>query len=207
MLFICHKSIVDIVKRERIDFFVPVSHSSTECLDALIPLKCQTIHGDLEQVQMLCDKYLFIVQTRAFGLTVPKSYRITDPKQILTFDFTQDKCHFILKRIEYDCANRTKMVKLLCEARVHTCCESSTWLLNYKHVENKSNIFQWVDEFCSKANLTGQVAFDYIESHEDGLIYRLECNARTHTAIMTFYNQPLVADAYLGTEHLVNGPI
>ncbi|UJR19992.1 hypothetical protein I4U23_023126 [Adineta vaga] len=247
------QSIVDIVQRERIDYFIPVSHSSTECLDArikraLIPFNCETIHGDLEQVQILCDKYAFMDRARSFDLTVPKSYRITDPKQILTFDFSKEKCQFILKRIEYDFVNRTNLVKLPCdtreqminylnslvineeypwimqefiigkeycthgtvkngELRLHVCCESLPWLLNYKHVDNKLNILNWVKEFCSKANTTGQIAFDFIESYENGLVYPLECNARTHTAITTFSNHPLVAEAYLGTERLLNEPI
>ena len=246
------QSIVDIVKREKIDFFVPVSHSSSECLDAqvkeaLSPLNCRTIHGDLEQVQMLSHKYAFIDRARSFGLTVPKSFLITDPKQVLEFDFSKEKCQFILKSIQYDSVSRSNLMKLPCqtreqmldylnsltinqeypwimqefisgkeycthgtvingEVRLHTCCPSSSWLLNYQHLE-KENVFNWVKKFCSRANLTGQASFDFIESYENGLIYPLECNARTHTAITAFYNQPRVADAYLGTEPLPDGPI
>lgn len=244
------QSIVDIVKREKIDYFVPVSHSSSECLDslvkeALIPLNCETIHGDLEQVKMLSHKYLFIDRARSLGLNVPKSYLITDPKQILQFDFSKEKSSFILKSIEYDFINRSNLVQLPCEnltdylntltineespwimqefirgkeycthgtvrngqLRLYTCCQSSSWLLNYKHLSNKLNILKWVEEFCQRANITGQASFDFIESDENGLIYPLECNARTHTAITTFYNHPLVAEAYFGTESLINGPI
>lgn len=247
------QSIVEIVKREKIDFFVPVSHSSSECLDArvkeaLIPLNCRTIHGDIQQVNMLSHKYAFIDRARSFGLTVPKSYLITDPKQIFEFNFSKEKCQFILKSIEYDFVNRMNLVKLPCstreqlidyvntltinqefpwimqefisgkeycthgtvlngELRLHTCCPSSSWLLNYQHLDNKLNVLKWIEEFCSRANLTGQASFDFIESDENGLIYPLECNARTHTAITVFYNQPRVAEAYFGTEPLLDGPI
>jgi hypothetical protein len=68
-------------------------------------------------------------------------------------------------------------------------------------------ILEWVRGFSSKANLSGQASFDFIESNEDGRPYAIECNPRTHTAITAFYNHPLVAEAYLGTEKLSNGPI
>ena len=244
------QSIVDIVKREKIDYFVPVSHSSSECLDsrvkeALKPLNCETIHGDLEQVKMLSHKYLFIDRARSLGLNVPKSYLITDQKQVLKFDFSKENSQFILKSIHYDSVNRSNLVKLPCEnlidylntltineefpwilqefipgkeycthgtvrngqLRLYTCCESSSWLLNYKHLSNKPNILKWVEDFCSRANIHGQASFDFIESDENGLIYPLECNVRTHTAITAFYNQPLVAEAYFGEDLLTNGPI
>lgn len=247
------QSIVDIVQREHIDVFVPVSHSSSECVDALVKealeaLNCETVHADIEQVHMLSDKYAFIDRARSLGLTVPKSYKITDPEQVLAFDFSKEKCQFILKRIEYDFATRTSLVKLPCEnrermsayvnslvinehypwimqefiagqeycthgtvrngeLRLYACCHSSPWLLNYKHLNNKPNILKWVEEFCSQANITGQASFDFMESSENGLVYAIECNPRTHTAITTFYNHPLVAEAYLGTARLANGPI
>ena len=247
------QSIVDIVKRERIDVFVPVSHSSSECVDALVkealvPLHCETIHGDVEQLHMLSDKYAFIDRARSLGLTVPKSYKITDPTQILAFDFSKENCQFILKRIEYDFVARSNLVKLPCETReetvayvnsliiteqfpwimqefisgkeycthgtvrngelrLHACCESSSWLLNYKHLDNKTNVLKWVEEFCSRADITGQASFDFIESGENGLVYPIECNPRTHTAITTFYNHSLVAEAYVGRDRLLNGPI
>lgn len=247
------QSLIDIVRQEKIDFFVPVSHSSSECLDALVkeallPYNCQTIHGDIEQLKMLSDKYAFTECARSLGLTVPKGYKITDPQQVLDFDFAKESCQFILKRLQYDSRTRTNLVKLPCESRtamvaylnsltindqdpwimqefisgkefcthgtvkdgelrLHACCESSSWLLNYKHVDQKLNILQWVETFCSRAHLTGQVSLDFIESSENGLVYAIECNPRTHTAIATFYNHPLVAEAYIGTERLINGPI
>ena len=93
------------------------------------------------------------------------------------------------------------------ELRLHTCCESSSWLLHYKHLDNKPMILEWVRDFCSRANLSGQASFDFIESSENGRPYAIECNPRTHTAITTFYNHPLVAEAYLDTKPLRNGPI
>ena len=247
------KTIIDIVQREKIDVFVPVSHSWCECADslikkALLPLNCETIQGDLEELQMLSDKFAFAAQARAFGLTAPKTFKITDPKQVLEFDFSKEPRRFILKSlvdnnitrwdlVKLPCPNRQQMIDYLnaltiseeypwvmqefipgkeyCthgtmrngELRLYACCESSSWLLRYKHLENKPLILEWVRDFSSKANLSGQASFDFIESNEDGRPYAIECNPRTHTAIAAFYNHPLVAEAYLGTQPLTNGPI
>ncbi|CAF0928601.1 unnamed protein product [Adineta ricciae] len=247
------KSITDIVRRERIDLYVPVSHSSTERVDArirevLLQFNCETFHGTVEQLDMLSDKCAFIDQARSFGLTVPKSYRITDRQQVLDFDFSKEKHEFILKSIAYDSISRLNLRKLPChtrqetidyvsslpigkdspwilqefipgkeycthgavrngELRLYCCCESSPWLLQYKHINNKPLILEWVCEFCARINLTGQASFDFIESIEDGRPYAIECNPRTHTAITAFYNQPLVAQAYLDKEPLTSGPI
>lgn len=237
------QSIVDIVKREQIEIFLPVSHSSNECLDglvkqALIPLNCQTLHADFEQVQMLSNKQKFIDYAQSRGLNVPKSFYITDPNQILSFDFSQEKRSFILKSLRYNTIARTNLVQIPRPTRketiayvnsliineqypwimqeylhgkeycthgmmrnghvqVYACCPSSSWLLNYKHLNTKPEILQWVKEFARDLKLTGQASFDFIESDDDGLIYALECNPRTHTAITTFYNQPFLARGYL----------
>lgn len=247
------ESIINIVQEENIDVFIPVSHSWCECTDSLIKqellrLHCETCQGDLEQLEMLSDKYEFFQQARSFGLLVPKTYKITDPKQVLEFDFSREKCQFILKSLVDNNATRWDLVKLpfptqqqttdylntltinekypwimqefisgkeYCthgtvrngELRLYTCCESSSWLLRYKHLDNKPKILDWARDFCLKANLTGQASFDFIESYEDGQPYALECNPRTHTAITAFYNHPRVAEAYLDTKPLLDGPI
>ncbi|CAF0818576.1 unnamed protein product [Adineta steineri] len=247
------QSIIDIVQQEKIDVFVPVSNTCTERVEAhikqlLLQFNCETFHGNVELLNMLSNKFLFINQVRALGLTAPKTYSITDPKQVLDFDFSKEQCQFILKSIVYNSTVRSHMIKLPCqtrqetidyvnsliinenypwvmqefipgeeycthttvrngELRLHTCCKSSAYLLNYKHVNNKINILEWVREFCSRVNATGQVSFDFIESNEDGRPYAIECNPRTHTAILNFYNHSRVAEAYLDKEPLSNGPI
>jgi len=53
-----------------------------------------------------------------------------------------------------------------------------------------------VKTFVRALNLTGQISFDFIKT-EDGQVYPIECNPRTHSAITTFHDHPGVADAYL----------
>ncbi len=85
--------------------------------------------------------------------------------------------------------------------QLHCCCESSAFQVNYKEV-TQTEIEQWIRTFASRLSLTGQVSFDFIEAADDGQIYAIECNPRTHSAITMFYNHPDVAKAYLEKDPL-----
>lgn len=85
------------------------------------------------------------------------------------------------------------------ELRMHCCCESSAFQVNYEHVD-KPEIEDWIRRLAKALNLTGQVSFDFIEAEDTGEIYAIECNPRTHSAITMFYNHLAVAEAYLGDQ-------
>ncbi|MEM9356240.1 MAG: ATP-grasp enzyme [Pseudomonadota bacterium] len=87
------------------------------------------------------------------------------------------------------------------ELRLHCCCESSAFQVNYEHIDDRE-IFDWVNTFTKGLGLTGQVSFDFIRAHDDGRVYAIECNPRTHSAITTFHDHPDVAKAYLTDEAL-----
>ncbi len=87
------------------------------------------------------------------------------------------------------------------ELRLHCCCKSSAFQINYEMVDHPE-IEAWVRRFVGGLNLTGQVSFDFIQAHDDGRIYAIECNPRTHSAITMFYNNLDVAKAYLESEPL-----
>ncbi|MEH2329635.1 ATP-grasp enzyme [Nostoc sp.] len=86
------------------------------------------------------------------------------------------------------------------ELTVHCCCKSSAFQVNYENVDCPE-IQEWVSHFVKELQLTGQISFDFIQA-EDGTIYAIECNARTHSAITMYYNHPGLADAYLSQEPL-----
>lgn len=86
--------------------------------------------------------------------------------------------------------------------QLHCCCESSAFQVNYKNIE-RTDIESWIRTFASRFNLTGQFSFDFIQAADDGQIYAIECNPRTHSAITMFYDHPDVAKAYLDPELLV----
>ncbi len=63
---------------------------------------------------MLDDKFTFCQQAQSLGLSAPKSFLITDPQQILKFDFARDGSEYILKSIPYDSVHRLDMTRLPC---------------------------------------------------------------------------------------------
>ncbi|GAA6618110.1 ATP-grasp domain-containing protein [Scytonema sp. NUACC26] len=239
------QALVDIVKRENIDVYVPVTSPVASYYDSLakpaLSPYCEVLHFDAEVTKMLDDKFAFSEKARELGLSVPKSFKITNPEQVLNFDFSQETRKYILKSIPYDSVRRLDLTKLPCntpeetaafvkslpiapekpwimqefipgkefcthstvrngELRLHCCAESSAFQVNYENVENPE-IQAWVKHFVKGLGFTGQVSFDFIQA-DDGKVYAIECNPRTHSAITMFYNHPQVSDAYLGTEPL-----
>jgi predicted ATP-grasp superfamily ATP-dependent carboligase len=235
------QQLLDIVKKEQIDVYVPVCSPVASYYDSLVKPAlseyCEVFHCDAEVTQMLDDKHAFSEKARSFGLSVPKSFKITNPEQVINFDFSQEKRKYILKSIPYDSVRRLDLTKLPCdtpeetaafvrslpispekpwimqefipgkefcthstvrngELRLHCCCESSAFQVNYENVDNPQ-ILAWVRHFIQEMGITGQVSFDFIQT-VDGTVYAIECNPRTHSAITMFYNHPGVADAYLG---------
>jgi hypothetical protein len=77
--------------------------------------------------------------------------------------------------------------------------------VNYEN-DDKPEIERWVRRFGEALSLTGQASMDFIEADDDGQIYAIECNPRTHSAITLFYNHPDLAAAYLG-DSIAHAPI
>ena len=152
--------------------------------------------------------------------TTPKVFLITDPQQILDFDFDKDGSRYLLKSIAYDSVSRLDMTQLPFEGmasyvkelpispekpwvmqefikgqeycthstvrkgiiRLHCCSKSSPFQINYEQVDNLA-IDQWVQTLVQALNLTGQISLDFIQT-EAGTVYPIECNPRTHSAII-----------------------
>ncbi len=239
------QALLNIAKQENVDLYVPVCSPVSSYYDSLAkPVLsgcCEVFHFDADTTKMLDDKFAFAQTARSLNLSVPKSYRITDPQQVLNFDFSNETRPYILKSIPYDSVRRLNLTKLPCatreetaafvqslpiseakpwimqefipgqeycthstvkdgELRLHCCCESSAFQVNYENVDHPQ-ILEWVQHFVKELKLTGQASFDFIQA-EDGTVYAIECNPRTHSAITMFYNHPGVAQAYLGKEPL-----
>ena len=86
-------ALVDIVETEGVDVYVPVCSPTASYFDArakgAVPEHCEVVHLDETQVNRLDDKYAFSVIASSLGLLVPESYRITDRRQVLDFDFAR----------------------------------------------------------------------------------------------------------------------
>ena len=231
------QAILKIVQKENIDAFIPVSSPVASYYDSLagelIAPYCQVIHFTAEITRILDDKFTLCEKARSLGLSAPKAFLITDPQQILDFDFSADGSKYLLKSIRYNSVSRLDMTQLPFEGmkdyvknlsisednpwamqefitgqeycthstvrngkiRLHCCSKSSPFQVNYEHVE-RPEIYAWVEKFVKELNLTGQISFDFIQT-QDGTVYPIECNPRTHSAITMFYNHPGLADAYL----------
>jgi hypothetical protein len=112
------QALLDIVKKENIDIFIPVSSPVASLYDSLakpvLSRYCEVFHFDADTTKMLDDKFTFSEKALALGLTAPKSYLITDPEQILKFNFAESERKYILKSIPYSPFYRLDMVKLPC---------------------------------------------------------------------------------------------
>ncbi len=234
------QALVEIAEENNIDLFIPVSSPIASYYDSLAKVAlapyCESLHLDPEETALLDDKHAFCSKAAALGLSAPKVFRITDPQQILDFDFEGEASggsQYIVKSIPYDSVLRLDLTRLPFEGmedyvrslpiseskpwvmqefirgqeycfhatarkgkiRLHCCSKSSPFQINYEQVDNAA-IYQWVDTFIQKMNLTGQVCFDMIQT-EDGEVYPIECNPRLHSAITMFHDHPDVAKAYL----------
>jgi D-alanine-D-alanine ligase-like ATP-grasp enzyme len=109
------EALLDIVRRERVDVLVPVSSPAASQPDAhvgsLLADLCDVVHADPDTVQMLDDKAEFSRTAAAMGLRVPDWRRITDPQQIVDFDFPPGRS-YILKRIAYNPVGRLDLTPL-----------------------------------------------------------------------------------------------
>jgi predicted ATP-grasp superfamily ATP-dependent carboligase len=233
-------ALLEIVRREGVDIYVPVCSPVASQFDAGAKLvlagACEVLHFDPHTVRQLDDKHAFFETAASLGLSVPDAHRITDPQQVIDFDFTDREPPYILKSIPYDPVRRLDLTRLprptsaetaafvqslpisednpwimqefidgqeYCthstvrdgQVQLHCCCESSAFQINYEMVD-KPEIEEWVRRFVGALRLTGQVSFDFIQA-DDGSVYAIECNPRTHSAITMFYDHPGVAPAYL----------
>lgn len=235
------QALLDIVRWEGVDVYVPVcspvaSYYDAEIQTVLAPY-CSVMHVDVEMLQRLDDKYEFATDAQTLGLRVPKSSKITNPQQVIDFDFTNEPRKYIIKSIAYDSIRRLDLTKLPCATpaetaafvkslpisernpwvmqefipgqeycthstvrdghlQLHCCCESSAFQVNYQQID-QPEIEDWIRTFAGSLKLTGQVSLDFMKADDDGEIYAIECNPRTHSAITMFYNHPDVAQAYL----------
>jgi ATP-grasp domain len=134
-------ALLAIVKQEGVDVYIPVCSPVASYYDALaeqvLSKYCEVMHFEPELVQKLDDKAEFSAIAAAFGLPVPESYRITDPQQILDFDFAGRSHTYILKSIPYDSVRRLNLTRLPCETPTATAAfvrelpisETNPWIM------------------------------------------------------------------------------
>ncbi len=109
------QALLDVVLREAVDVFVPVSSPAASRYDArareLLDDVCDVVHVDSHTVELLDDKEQFSRLARGLGLRVPEFTRITDAQQVVDFEFTTGRS-YILKRIAYNPVGRMDLTRL-----------------------------------------------------------------------------------------------
>lgn len=112
------EALLQIVQREKIDAFIPVSSPVASYYDALageqLAAHCQVIHFSPAVTEILDDKFKLCEQARALGLSAPQAFLITRPEQVLNFDFPSSGRQYILKSLRYDSVSRLDMTRLPC---------------------------------------------------------------------------------------------
>ena len=109
------RALLDVVRREAVDVFVPVSSPAASVHDAdageLLSDLCKVVHLGPEMTRALDDKDEFSRLAASLGLRVPDSHRITDARQIESFDFPAGSS-YILKRLAYNPVGRMDLTRL-----------------------------------------------------------------------------------------------
>ncbi len=118
-------ALVALAGREGADVYVPVcspvaSVADADAAAALEAVGCEVVHLGPADLRTVDDKHAFAVAAAEAGLAVPDSHRITDPQQVLDFDFTGRPRPYVLKSIRYDPVRRLDLTPLPRPTRAET---------------------------------------------------------------------------------------
>jgi hypothetical protein len=75
--------------------------------------------------------------------------------------------------------------------------------LNYAHVGNHE-ILKWVQKCCAAHPMSGQVCFDFMLNEADNILYCIECNPRTSTNLLAFYNDERLPVAFFKPQAIID---
>ncbi|WP_139977362.1 ATP-grasp enzyme [Nocardioides litoris] len=109
-------ALLRVVKEEGVDAWVPVSSPASSLPEAqaaeLLDGHCEVVHLPTDDLRRVDDKHAFAEMAAEAGLPVPATHRITDPQQVLDFDFTAHPGPWVLKSIPYDPVRRLDLTPL-----------------------------------------------------------------------------------------------
>lgn len=109
-------TLLTIAKQENVDVFVPVSSPVGSFYDAkaakVLEVQCKTMHVAPEVIDALDNKHEFALAAARMELASPHSVLITDPAQVLSYDFGKAQRPYILKSIAYDPVRRLDLTRL-----------------------------------------------------------------------------------------------
>ena len=109
-------ALLEIVRAEEVDVFVPVSSPLASRYDAdaaeLLRPYCEIVHAEADLVRMLDDKFEFAACGAALGLAVPDTHRMSSAAEVAEFPFDTHPGTYVLKNLAYDPVNRLDLTPL-----------------------------------------------------------------------------------------------
>ncbi|KAJ3048129.1 hypothetical protein HK097_010856 [Rhizophlyctis rosea] len=237
----CASEIRNIILKEKVDLYIPVSTATSAQTDAKLaeevvtPAGAKSVSLTQKDTIRLDDKSTFSKWCESLDAPVPTTIPVNSPqeafdhiKRLATQKSASPSQKYLLKSIQYDDAHRSEIFSAslaltnptALQSRLSTLeitpsrtwiiqqfirgneycthvlaldgkvldlsiCPSSHWLLQYTPIQH-SGITKWIEDFVSKANLSGHICFDFIEDTDTKLVYCIECNPRVSTAVGCF---------------------
>ena len=110
------EALLDVVRREGVDVYVPVCSPVASAHDArakeVLAGWCEVVHGDPDDVDTLDDKAAFSALATSLGLAVPASHRVTSAAEVAALAHAGGGRSYILKSIAYDPVQRLDLTAL-----------------------------------------------------------------------------------------------
>jgi predicted ATP-grasp superfamily ATP-dependent carboligase len=110
------RRLLEIVRAERVDVYVPVCSPLSSRYDALAKAElseyCEVLHLGPDEIAVADDKYEFALTALDLELTAPESHRLVAASQVTEFDFDAHRGPYIVKSIAYDPVRRLDLTEL-----------------------------------------------------------------------------------------------
>jgi len=168
------KSIKNILDQELVDWWIPISHTSTAVLDTTVKMELEMEESrvkvlcidNVEVAEMLDDKIAFLDEARSHGLPVPDFYKISSCQDVVELcrQSVFNGRHFFLKPLNPYSEDR------VCFDRIPEAeAELNTFLERYRSKISPSSPY-FVSQFVQGEEWTGNVIA------QDGQIYIYTAN-------------------------------
>lgn len=158
------QALLKIIQDEGVDEYVPVcsplsSFYDSSAIPSLSPF-CRVVHVEPDRIIDLDDKYKFAKKAEQLGLRIPKTLRITDPQQVVDFDFTEESRPFILKSIAYDAIRRLDLTRLPLETPEKTASFANSLPIS---TDNPWILQEFIegDEYCTHGTVINGILTVY----------------------------------------------
>lgn len=199
-------ALVDIITREGVDLFVPVTSPVGASLDAQVGagLPCRVLHFDAATCDTLDDKGRFAEAAAAAGLTVPETARVTDPAQIADYPYAPG-ARYLAKPALYDPIGRQAKRALPFDDRA----EMLAWARDLGVAPERPWVIQRFvegDEYCAHATVVGGRVVVYVctESSPYQLNYAPVEQPAIRAWVMRFVDAAQISDGQLCFDFLVD---